>query len=79
MFRRVAGLPVLPRPDLAAQRTGPALSAAYEEAFGVLLGAVEDCQKAGIVRGGFAWASIAYSWSRPSAVAIVPLLLTRVR
>jgi len=56
-------------PDLAAERSGPALSAAYEEAFGVVLGAVEECQKAGIVRGGDARKLALTAWATVHGLA----------
>jgi AcrR family transcriptional regulator len=56
-------------PDLAAQRTGPALSAAYEAAFGVVLGAVEECQRAGIVRGGDARKLALTAWATVHGLA----------
>ena len=56
---------LLSAPDLAEQRSAPVLAAAYEEAFGVLLGAIEECQRAGVIREGdprtlalAAWATV---------------------
>ena len=56
-------------PELADQRSGPLLSAAYAEAFGVLLGAVEDCQKAGIVRSGDARTLALTAWATVHGLA----------
>ena len=56
-------------PELADQRTGALLSAAYTEAFDVLLGAVEDGQKAGIVRGGDARKLALTAWATVHGLA----------
>jgi AcrR family transcriptional regulator len=54
---------LLSAPDLAAHRTDPGLSAAYEEAFGVVLGAIEDCQREGVVRMGEARGLALAAWA----------------
>jgi AcrR family transcriptional regulator len=60
---------LLSAPDLAEKRSDPGLSAAYEEAFGVLLGAIEECQRAGIVRGGDAHALALAAWATVHGLA----------
>jgi AcrR family transcriptional regulator len=50
-------------PDLVDRRTAPALSAAYEDAFGVLLHAIEECQKAGVIREGNTHSLALAAWS----------------
>jgi AcrR family transcriptional regulator len=56
---------LLSAPELADKRRHPELLAAYDEAFGVLLSAIQECQKAGLVHGGeprrlamTAWAAV---------------------
>jgi AcrR family transcriptional regulator len=56
-------------PDLAEQRALPALSAAYEEAFGVLLSVVKECQTAGVVRGGDARKLALTAWATVHGLA----------
>ena len=47
---RPAQFRLLSAPELAKAASYPALLAAYEAAFAVLLGAIEECQRAGTVR-----------------------------
>jgi AcrR family transcriptional regulator len=47
-----AQLRLLSAPELADKRTHPVLLAAYEDAFGVLLDAITECQRALVVRPG---------------------------
>jgi AcrR family transcriptional regulator len=49
--------------DIADKRGDPGLAAAYEDAFGVVLGAIEECQQAGIVRGGDPHALALAAWA----------------
>ena len=56
---------LLSAPELADKRRHPELLAAYDDAFGVLLGAIQECQRAGVVHGGeprrlavAAWAAV---------------------
>ncbi|HEY3821041.1 MAG TPA: TetR/AcrR family transcriptional regulator [Polyangiaceae bacterium] len=56
-------------PDLVEQRTRPLLSAAYAEAFGVVLGAVEDAQKANVVRAGNARKLALTAWATVHGLA----------
>jgi AcrR family transcriptional regulator len=56
-------------PDLADRRGAPALSAAYEDAFGVLLNAIEECQNAGVVRDGKARSLALAAWSTVHGLA----------
>jgi AcrR family transcriptional regulator len=60
---------LLSSPDLAEKRTDPALSAAYEQAFGVLLGAIEECQKVGVVRTGDTRAFALAAWATVHGLA----------
>jgi len=60
---------LLSAPDLAATRGDPALSAAYQEAFGVVLSAIEDCQREGVVRAGDSRALALAAWSMVHGLA----------
>jgi AcrR family transcriptional regulator len=58
-----AQLRLLSAPELAEKSAYPELVAAYDEAFGVLLGAIEACQRAGVVRRSDAKKLAITAWS----------------
>jgi AcrR family transcriptional regulator len=60
---------LLSAPDLEANRGDAALSAAYEGAFGVVRGAIEECQRAGLVRAGDARALALAAWATVHGLA----------
>lgn len=60
---------LLSAPDLAAQLEDPGVSSAYQEAFGVVLSAVKDCQRAGVVRTGDAHVLALAAWSTVHGLA----------
>jgi AcrR family transcriptional regulator len=64
-----ASFRLLSAPELADKSMHPELLGAYERAFGVLLGAIEACQGAGIVRGGDARKLGRAAWSMVHGIA----------
>jgi AcrR family transcriptional regulator len=64
-----ARLRLLSAPELADKHRHPALLAAYEDAFGVLLGAIAECQRALVVRPGDSRELAVAAWGMVHGIA----------
>jgi AcrR family transcriptional regulator len=64
-----AKLRLLSAPELADKQRHPALLAAYEDAFGVLVAAIEACQRENVVREGDARKQAIAAWATVHGIA----------